>query len=120
MNLDIASATIPVFKKALIKGAILREPVPTNRQYRGLGKTTALIEFAKEHFLTVIVHSDTIAKSLINIHGYTKIVSIDSLYYSGYKLGEKYVFDEQVNEGKLYSFVPKNSVVTGYIMRGEY
>lgn len=67
-----------------------REPIITKMNHRKLGKTKALIEFARDNKYTVLVGSGTIAKMLIKEYGYRDIKSIKS-NLDGYR---NFVFDE--------------------------
>lgn len=67
-----------------------RKPIITKLKHRKLGKTTALIEFAKDNGYTVLVGNGTIARLLIKEFGYRDIKSIKS-NLDGYMY---FVFDE--------------------------
>lgn len=86
-------------ENALIDGAILRCLVDI--PFRGVGKTHQLVEFAKKYGFVVIVKKGLIAKSLREKYAYEKIFSqyeVDSLRGTPYT----YVFDEYVDESKLF------------------
>ena|SRR5690625_3857700 len=68
-----------------------KEPIITELKHRELGKTTALIEFAKDNGYTVLVGNGTIARHLSKEHGYAWIKSIRSNCMDGHK---GFVFDE--------------------------
>lgn len=55
-----------------------KEPIITKINHRKLGKTKALIEFARDNNYTVLVGNGPIAKMLIKEYGYRDIKSIKS------------------------------------------
>src|SRR5699024_8523561 len=77
--------------KTLEISAERREPILTEIKHRKLGKTTALIEFAKDNGYTVLVGSNEIARHLSKEHSYEWIKSIRSKCLYGHK---GFVFDE--------------------------
>lgn len=110
VNLNIISSTIPAIKEALTKGAIQRVSVETNTYQRGIGKTTALVEFAKEHGLTVVVPVPSMARDLRELHDYKRIISTSEIERQ--RMDTKFVYDEGVHPSR---FKIKDNVVTGLV-----
>lgn len=98
-------------KKILSKAAIKNEMVEIGDKFRGLGKTTALIEFAKENDLIVVVRYgyDYMRK----FHKYDKIFGVYEL-----KRGDSKLISSQVcvDEGVDLVDIIENGlrVVTGW------
>lgn len=93
--------------EALKEAAIKREPIHTDRYLRGVGKTTALIDFAIQYdFYVVVPH---FAQQYIDRTGYEKIISASDLYK--FRCDEKLVFDEGVKTSRLAGY----QVITGFI-----
>jgi hypothetical protein len=110
MDINLFSATVPVIKQALVKGAVLREPIRTVEYQRGIGKTTALVEFAKEYDFTIIVMHRGIASNLRDYFKYDKIISQSDI--GKQPIDTKFVYDEEVEQSKLKGL---RHVVTGFI-----
>lgn len=108
-DINIISATIPVIKQALIRGAIRREPVRTVEFQRGIGKTTALIKFAQEHGLVVIMPHTQIAKRLREEHNYEGIIGQCDI--GRQPIDTKFVYDEGVDISSLKGV---RHVITGF------
>ena len=68
-----------------------RELIVTELKHRKLGKTKALVDFARDNGYTVLVGSGTIARLLIKEYGYRHVVSVQSKVLDGHK---GFVFDE--------------------------
>lgn len=66
-------------------GAEKRELIVTELKHRKLGKTKALVYFARDNGYTVLVGSETIAKMLIKEYGYRHIRSVQSKTLDGQK-----------------------------------
>lgn len=66
-------------------GAEKRELIVTELKHRRLGKTKALIDFARDNGYTVLVGNGTIAKMLIREYGYRRIRSVQSNTLDGHK-----------------------------------
>lgn len=66
-------------------GAEKRELIVTELKHRKLGKTKALVDFARDNGYTVLVGSGTIAKMLIKEYGYRHIRSVQSKVLDGHK-----------------------------------
>lgn len=64
-------------------------------RHRKLGKSKALIQFAKENDCTVFVHNGRVAEFLISQYGYKRIRSINAKLIDGIR---NCVFDEQITE----------------------
>lgn len=83
-----------------------REPIITKMNHRKLGKTKALIEFARDNKYTVLVGSGTIAKMLIKEYGYRDIKSIKSnldgiMYFVYDECCSKEDIEKLMNSGQL-------------------
>lgn len=94
-----------------------KEPIITKLNHRKLGKTKALIEFARDNNYTVLVGNGTIAKMLIKEYGYRQIRSINSniegiMYF---------VFDECCAKEDISKLVNGgNLVLTGFQKSDDY
>lgn len=93
----------------LERGAILREFIEVNPLQRQIGKTTALIEFAKKYDVGVIVKNKTVAESLRNLTNYPHIYAESEV--RGIPIN-KVVTDEGVDLDKLTDTGIK--VLTGF------
>ncbi|MEC1780064.1 hypothetical protein [Schinkia azotoformans] len=91
--------------------AITRNLIPTyGEEYRGLGKTTALIEFAKEYGFSAIVHIGEDVEGLREVFEYDDIYTIKDLICDIID-NKKLVIDEGVNRFEI----PKMyEVITGF------
>jgi hypothetical protein len=95
----------------LHRGAIKRELIITNENTRGIGKTTALVNFAKKYNLGVIVPSEHNAKRLRKEFNYEHIYSyLDLISNNGLS---QYVIDEGV-EPEFVKFYYGVDIVTGF------
>ncbi|MDY7043710.1 hypothetical protein RVS70_05775 [Virgibacillus sp. M23] len=115
--------TIEMLKQNLIRGAILREPIYVTEKHRGCGKTTALIDFAKEFDFTVIVN-EHLVKMIKQDFNYHKITSFDHFNHTtrhliGHPKNEKFVHDEGISTDKINQL--KNmynlDIITGFSRR---
>lgn len=109
MKLELANRSIlNLLEIAAAKG----EYIDVQLKNRKLGKTKALIQFAKENDYTVLVGSVTEAKFLIKEYGYRSIKSVNSYTLEGFSF---FVFDESVTK-KQVDTLRKNGkiVLTGF------
>ncbi|HFK1435012.1 TPA: hypothetical protein ACGXNJ_005166 [Bacillus cereus] len=104
MKIDFKDA----IKKALTKSSIIGEHIEVRQ--RAIGKTTALIEFARDYGFTVVVPFRNIRDNLRNKSGYADIIYADEL--SGISKDVKLVFDEGVNPNLTNC---QSQFVTGFI-----
>lgn len=82
-------------------------------QQRVIGKTTALIKFAKDNGYYVLVGSDNIARMLIRYSGYKRIRSIDSRSLDSLS---GIVVDECCSREKIQKLIDHGQlVVTGFV-----
>lgn len=94
-----------------------KEPIITEINHRKLGKTKALIEFARDNNYTVLVGNGTIAKMLIKEYGYRQIKSIKSnvesyMYFVYDECCHKEDISKLVNGGQL--------VLTGFQKNDDF
>lgn len=68
-----------------------KETITTTINHRKLGKTKALIQFAKDNKYYVLTGNETIAKLIKKEYGYRQVKGIDSMLDG---LGPFFVFDE--------------------------
>ncbi|MED1125483.1 hypothetical protein [Bacillus atrophaeus] len=115
LKLDLFPATKDYIKEELKKSAIIRKPISVSEYFhRGVGKTTALVEFAKEMGLVVVVSHKSTAKYLRESFKYESIYSQSELYGlqgTGDDL-KMVVFDEGVDPA---SFPKQSIVLTGFV-----
>jgi hypothetical protein len=102
-----------VIYNKLLKAAIKQELVRVSQNERGIGKTTTLINFAKEFDLAVVVPLREIAKHLRTQFDYDKIFSVNDL--KGRKL-KRIVVDEGIDVYKLKELKHDKGfeIVTGF------
>ena len=96
-------------KQAIIQASIKREFINVDEYMRGIGKTSALIEFAKENDLTLIVPHEATAYRLRQEDG-IKAYGQDWMPRGLDK--ERFVFDEGVDHTRL----PAGQIATGFIL----
>jgi predicted RNase H-like nuclease (RuvC/YqgF family) len=109
---DILKFTKDAIKEALKEASIKREFVYIGNYQRGIGKTTALIEFAKEFNFMVVVPTYIQAENCREYFGYDKIISqYEVPNLKGAKC--KFVFDERVEPSIFNQF--HLEVVTGFV-----
>lgn len=91
----------------------------TELRHRTLGKTTALIQFAKQRGYTVLVPNKTMVKHLINEHGYERIDCVNSLFLDGER---NYVFDEGVTEEDIdrLTRIKGINIITGFMKSNRF
>jgi hypothetical protein len=115
LNLELANRSIlNCLELAAEKG----EFIYTRRDQRRLGKSKALIQFAKENGYVVLVHSQIVAREFKKRYEYQFIKEIDypNRYLDG--LGP-FVFDEgcspaHINELTRHGF----KIITGFMSEG--
>lgn len=115
MELDLAQRSI---KECLELATRRGEHVLTNRHQRVIGKTTALIEFAKEHKYIVVVNDDAIANGLRFEFNYERIVGMNRIHVSNIidGLNKEIVFDECCKPELIEQLVNQGfKVITGFI-----
>ncbi|WJJ55309.1 hypothetical protein QB910_000065 [Dabrowskivirus KKP3916] len=112
MNPDISHrGEKVVLKKLLYKAAIRRELIETNTAHRKLGKTSALIEFARENQLTVVVYDYNTAQELDWLYPSVEIYSDNQAALFAHK--RFVVVDEFVDIEKLERY--GMTIVTGFL-----
>ncbi|AFU14600.1 Putative oxidoreductase [Bacillus thuringiensis MC28] len=115
MKLNLSQRNI---KECLELATRRGEHVLTNRYQRMIGKTTALIEFAKENNYIAIVNCDAIANELRFEFNYEKIIGIDR-HHRLHKLSEDsnaIVFDECCKPEQIEQLVNLGfKVITGFV-----
>ena len=93
--------------KLLEEGSRTRELIQMSC-FKRIGKTTALVQFAKDHNIPAIVETDSVANNMRFLSGYDKIFSINEI---DSKI-RSCVIDEYVNAHDITSMGIK--VITGY------
>ncbi|MED3440308.1 hypothetical protein P4393_12655 [Bacillus subtilis] len=115
IKLNLFPATKDYIKEELKKSAIVRKPISVSEYYhRGVGKTTALIEFAKEMGLVAVVAHKSTAKYLRESFKYESIYTasdLNNLRGTGDDL-KMVVYDEGVDPA---SFPKQSIVLTGFV-----
>ncbi|URJ76408.1 hypothetical protein MF621_004115 (plasmid) [Bacillus velezensis] len=115
-TLNLFPATKNYIKETLKNSAIIKEPIKVSEYFhRGVGKTTALIEFAQERDLVAVVSHKTTAKYLREKFKYKSIYAqseLHSLRGTGEDL-KMAVYDEGVNPE---SFPKQLIVLTGFVV----
>lgn len=88
-----------------------KEPIITELKHRRLGKSKALIDFARDNNYTVLVGNGTIAKYFIKEYGYRNIKSINS-NLDGHK---GFVYDECCSKKEISALIKSGQLVlTGF------
>ncbi|MCY9056022.1 hypothetical protein MOE90_20470 [Bacillus spizizenii] len=112
MDLKLAPVLSEYLREVLLKAAVNREPVYTYGEvHRGIGKTTALVSFAKELGFTVIVPNNRLALDLRLKTGYENIVGENQV--KDQPIATKFVYDDGVDPTylkKTYGI----KVITGF------
>lgn len=98
-------------KDCLIESAIKQEMIEISKYQRGIGKTHALISFAKQYGFSVIVPYNETAKRLKEFYNYPKIYGQDDRSISG-----KCVSDESVYL-ELFRGKEDIKIITGFILK---
>lgn len=96
--------------QSLVKCAIRREYLHVDRYLRGIGKTSAIIAFAKDHDLYVVVSYGDV-RSMWADYNYDKIINKHHLGNLRGRDNVELVFDEGVELERLTDF----KVITGII-----
>jgi hypothetical protein len=111
MNIDVIlmNELNQALVNTLEKGAILRKLIEVNPYQRGIGKTTALIEFAKKYGVGVVVKNKMVAKNLRDTTKYPHICSENEIMRG---MPIKVVIDEGVDLDKLTN--AGLEVITGF------
>ena len=112
MRIDTIKVTSQEIENTLWQAGVRREPITVTLYDRAKGKTTALINFAKEFCFNVIVPFDYMRESLVHEHGYQNIYTVAELKMSTVPY-RPIVFDEGVDYQTLEE--SKYEVVTGFI-----
>lgn len=112
MKLQLANRSI---YNCLELAAAKREYIEIELRHRKLGKTTALIQFAKENGYVVLVGSVAEAKVLIREYGYRLIKSINS-NLDGYPF---FVFDETAPREKIEAMKEDGQIIITGFLRAE-
>lgn len=110
MKLQLAYRSIYNYLElAAAKGEIIQ----TELKHRKLGKTKALIQFAKDNDYTVLVGSGAIAEFLIKEHGYRNIRTIKSKALDGHK---GFVFDQCCSREDVKKLKDEGQpIITGFL-----
>ncbi|MFS0591729.1 hypothetical protein AB1L05_09015 [Cytobacillus horneckiae] len=96
MKLQLANRSIlQCLELAAERSELIETLVPHHRK---LGKSKALVQFAKENNYTIIVHSGIAAKYLAQEYGYKNIKSINSKGLEGIR---ECVIDEMITKEDL-------------------
>lgn len=111
---EMVDALVAILERAAIRREFVELPTET----RCIGKTTALIEFAKKHRFAVIVGHESTAIKLREVYKYVFIYSQNQVpLYHGISIDNKparFVVDECVDHDKIKPIIDRDLVVTGY------
>jgi hypothetical protein len=105
----IAEAVSRGLKNSLVECSIKGQFIETHQWSRGIGKTTALVEFAKVYGFNVITNDSRNARHMRDKFNYEKI------YGQGESLrglSGDFVIDEVVDRSKLEGC----KIITGFVM----
>jgi hypothetical protein len=102
---------IDSLQKLLEKGKDLGVFIATH-QFRGIGKTHALIEFARKNNFIIIIPNKLVLQDLKEQYKYNNIVEPSCVSIFGKSNG--YVLDEGINIQTLRKMYPDINVVTGW------
>lgn len=108
IDVDIIKAISPVLNKRLNDAYKNGTLIKTDRSSRGIGKTTSLVEFARENSLDIIVSYQSIAKNIKDNYNYDRVYSINEAKDKGIKSG---VIDEHIDFSELENI----KILTGYL-----
>lgn len=96
----------------LEEAALLREPIIVNKNHRRIGKTTALVNFARKHGYTVLVGRASIAREIKNHFRYSKVEYARKHLLDGHK---GFVYDECCPSDLLdYLKNIRRDIITGF------
>jgi hypothetical protein len=118
MNLQLANRNI---RTTLEIASVKNEFIYVRTNQRGIGKTRALIEFAKENNYTVIVPHPFLVKIYIQEYGYNNIRNVNRKWRDGELQNldgvGPLVFEEGVEEKTIKELIKSgHAVVTGYLL----
>lgn len=117
INMDLKLANRSILNLLELAGA-KGEYIETELRHRKIGKTTALIQYAKENGYTVLVGNGTEAKYLEKEFGYRLIKSINSHSLEGLPF---FVFDESVTKEQVQELKENGQVVlTGFLKNDDF
>lgn len=108
VDINIADYIKDALIKALEDASKNKQLIQVHEYMRQIGKTTALIEFAKKHDYYVVTHNATIARELSLKFNYAKVTG-SLMNLRGVK---GVVVDENVDASRLYDM--GINVVTGF------
>lgn len=115
MKLHLANRSI---YNCLELSAAKHDYIETEIRHRKIGKTKALIEFAKDNNYTVLVGSTRIAKMLVREYGYHDIKTIKSKVLDGHK---GFVFDECCSREDVERMImSKQPIITGFLKATDF
>lgn len=98
--------------------AAKREFIETELRHRKIGKTKALIEFAKDNNYTVLVGSNKIARMFMREYNYREIRTIKSKVLDGVK---GFVFDECCSKEDVEKLIlSKQPIITGFLKSPDF
>lgn len=111
LKLQLANRSIlQCLELAAERSELIETLIPHHRK---LGKSRALVQFAKDNNYTIIVHSGIAAKYLAQEYGYKNIKSINSKGLDGIK---ECVIEEMITEEDLKKLQELGcTVVTGFM-----
>lgn len=113
--LNLAPELSSYLLESLDKAARNKSFVETAPHHRNIGKTTAVIEYARQIDATAIVPNFSRVKDLATEHNYSKIVRAEDVPYL---IGGKFVYDEEVDLDKIVKALDGKSdrfnFVTGF------
>lgn len=115
MNFELANRSI---LNLLELASLKKEWIYTESRHRKLGKTKALIQFAKENDYLVVVPNNMVAKMYRRVHGYERVRSVRSTLWDG---TPPIVFDEGCTKEQIESLDKFGvTVVTGFMKRNDF
>lgn len=98
--------------------AAKREFIETELRHRKIGKTKALIEFAKDNNYTVLVGSNKIARMFMREYNYREIRTIKSKVLDGVK---GFVFDECCSKEDIEKMISSGQhIITGFFKSPDF
>lgn len=108
MELNIAPVLKDYLKEMLLKASVTGEIINVTGYHRGIGKSTAIVEFAKEFGLTAIVNHRNTKARLMHETGYDKIIVQNEI--GGQPIDSRFVHDEDVDLSRFKNI----NIVTGF------